>query len=404
MSASAKVVLYTSKTLSNGEHPIMIRIIKDRKPAYISTGKSSPQKLWDFKNNLPKAKHPLKRELDILLPKKLSEANKTILNFENEEKYFSGEVVRSKLKKTFSRVSVFKYFETEIERLEKANRIGYADVFKNTKKALVNFRKGKDFLFVDVNVKFLTDLEIWFSERGVTGNSISVFMRTLRKLMNNAINEGYCPQEVYPFKSYNISKLHTQTSKRALTKEQMKEILEVEVQKDSRLFHSKNYFVFSYYCRGMNFSDMAFLKWSNINGKRISYVRVKTGVHYNMEILPPALEILNYYKEHYFQSQTGFVFPILNEFHVTARSMSYRIDKVLSQTNRHLKELAKLAGLDVHLTTYVARHSYATVLKRSGVSTSIISEGLGHTTEKTTQIYLDSFENETLDEANKALL
>jgi hypothetical protein len=107
MSASTKVILYTSKTLSNGEHPIMLRIIKDRKPTYISTGKSCSKAMWDFKTNLPKSKHPLKRELDILIPKKLSEANKTILNFENDEKYFSGEVVKNKLKKSFSKIAEY---------------------------------------------------------------------------------------------------------------------------------------------------------------------------------------------------------------------------------------------------------------------------------------------------------
>jgi integrase len=402
--ASAKILLYTSKILSNGEHPIMMRIIKDRKPKYVATGKSCSKELWDHKTNRPKSRHPYKRELDILINTKLKEADKTILGYESDEKYFSSEVIKNKLKKNFSKITVFQCYDLEIDKLEKASRIGYANVFKDSKRALVNFRKGKDLMFVDITVRFLNDFEAWFSEKGVAGNSISVYMRALRKIMNSAISEGYCPPEVYPFKAYNISKLNTATDKRAITKEQIKKIIEVEVKEDSRLFHSKSYFLFSFYNMGMNFTDMAFLKWTDIREDRLYYKRAKTRLNYNIKLLLPALEILKYYKENYSSSLSNFVFPILNESHATAKSISYRIEKVLRHTNSDLKEIGKVAGLEVPLTTYVARHSWATILKRAGTKTSVISEGLGHTTEKTTQIYLDSFENETLDEANKALL
>lgn len=404
MNTSTKVLLYTSKTLSNGEHPIMLRIIKDRKPIYKSIGLSCSKTFWDFETNLPKKKHPLKLELDILISKKVNETNRAILNLENEGKYFSVDMVKNKLNKAFSKITVFQFFDTEINCLTKANRIGYANVFKDSKRALMKFRAGKDLTFADINVKFLNDFENWHAERGVATNSISVYLRPLRTLMNKAIAEGYCPAEIYPFKAYIISKLHTETFKRALTREQIRKLSEVKVKDDSKLFHSKNYFLFSYYVMGMNFSDMAFLKWSNIREERLHYERVKTGGNHNVKLLPPAVEILNYYKENYLQSQKDFVFPILNESHSTSQSVNNRIKKVLKQTNSDLKEIARLAKVDFHLTTYVARHSWATILKRSGISTSVISEGLGHTTEKTTQIYLDSFENETLDDANQVLL
>jgi integrase len=276
-------------------------------------------------------------------------------------------------------------------------------VFKFTKTALTKFRNGRDFLFADVTVKFLNDFEAWFAQRGVTGNSISVYMRTLRKLMNSAINEGGLAPEIYPFKSYKISNLSSDTVKRAITKEQIKKIMEVRVPEESSLIHSQKFFSFSYYVMGMNFTDMAFLKWKDIREGRVYYRRVKTGLNYNVKLLLPAIDILDYYKASV-PFETEFVFPILNETHASAKSKNYRIKKILKRTNYDLKEIAKLAGLDVALTTYVARHSWATILKKNGFSTSVISEGLGHTTEKTTQIYLDSFENETLDHANRSLL
>jgi integrase len=118
----------------------------------------------------------------------------------------------------------------------------------------------------------------------------------------------------------------------------------------------------------------------------------------------PAIDILKYYKKTYYDGEDSYVFPILNSTHKTAKSIDYRIDRMLKIVNKDLKEIATLAKIDEILTTYVARHSYATIMKRSGVSTSIISEALGHESEKTTQIYLDTFESKVLDEASMAIL
>jgi len=153
---------------------------------------------------------------------------------------------------------------------------------------------------------------------------------------------------------------------------------------------------------GMNFSDIAKLEWSNIDNDRVYYTRSKTGKNYNVKLLPPAIEILDHYRA---IKTDKYVFPILNEnIHKTAISIDNRIEKLNKQTNSDLKEIGKEKKIQLNLTTYVARHSWATILKRSGASTTQISEGLGHDTEKTTQTYLDSFENETLDKVNEMLM
>ena len=129
---------------------------------------------------------------------------------------------------------------------------------------------------------------------------------------------------------------------------------------------------------------------------------MKTGKEYNIKILPPALEILNYYLKN---QSSDYIFPILSNLkHISAQQQKDRIKKVTKKINKDLKEIATLCDIGINLTTYVARHSWATILKKSGVSTSIISEAMKHDTEKTTQIYLDSFENDIIDEANMRLL
>jgi integrase len=153
----------------------------------------------------------------------------------------------------------------------------------------------------------------------------------------------------------------------------------------------------------MNFTDIAFLKWKDILDNRLIYTRRKTNEKFNIQLLEPAVKILEYYKATG-QSKNDYVFPLLSTDHITPQTIFNRKVKMLREINKNLKAVGKLAGIKSELTTYVARHSYATILKKSGVSTSLISEALGHDCEKTTQIYLDSFGNSTLDEVSKVIL
>lgn len=227
-------------------------------------------------------------------------------------------------------------------------------------------------------------------------------MRTIRSIYNKAIAEGHAREAEYPFKTYKLTKLNTKTKKRALTKDQVKKIADHKLEIGSKLWMARSIFLFSYYCRGINFIDMAQLKWGNIQDGRLHYTRAKTGHQFNIALLPPALEILDYYRKN--QDGSGFIFPILGAYHDTEQKVKNRVKKIMKEVNSNLRTVASKVEIDFNVTTYVARHSYATVLKRQNVSTSQISEALGHSSEKITQVYLDSFENTVLDEADKFLL
>ena len=159
---------------------------------------------------------------------------------------------------------------------------------------------------------------------------------------------------------------------------------------------ARDIFLFSFYMRGMSFKDIAFLRVANIVGDRIYYSRQKTGQKLNIKLTDRAMEIIRKYNN--LTDRKAFIFPIIlfpgkNEF--SQYKNSYR------KINRRLKTVGSILGSRVPLTTYVARHSWASIAKRSGIPISVISEGLGHDSEKTTQIYLDSFENNVLDAANE---
>lgn len=400
---SIKVVLYTSKILKNGEHPIMLRVIKNRKSKYISVGHSCEIKLWDVKNERPRKSHPHKRLLDILIETKIQEAQKNLLDMEIKQKHFSIESVTKKIRNDIPTKNVFEFIDSIVAQKKLEKKLGTSGVYKQTKAMLQSFTKSDTLLFSDITPSFLNKYESFFRMKGTKEISISYYMRTLRAVCNKAITDGFCPKDFYPFNEYSIGKLSTKTVKRAITKEDIKKIIALVIPKTSRLYHSKNYFLFSYYTMGTNFNDICTLKWDNIHKNRLKYIRAKTNKPYDVGLLEPAIDILNFYKKKY-RDESGYVFPILNSFHDSPQRIKNRINKILKQTNEDLKEIAKLANINVNLTTYVARHTYATVLKHSGVSTSIISEALGHDSEKTTQIYLDTFENKVLDDANKNLL
>ena len=149
----------------------------------------------------------------------------------------------------------------------------------------------------------------------------------------------------------------------------------------------------------MNFADIMLLKHTNINNGKITYTRKKTGVKLNLKVLPQAQVVLEKY-----QTDTCYVFPILLRDDYTAAQIENRKKKVLRRYNKDLKDLAKLAGItSENLTSYVARHTYATLLKFSGISTDIISQSMGHSSVLVTANYLKEFGNEMIDQANDVL-
>lgn len=401
---STKLLLYKGKTLKNGEHPIVIQIIKDRKRKCISLGYSSINTLW-VKGELIRG-YPNFKKVNHLLQKKKTELDDLIVDFATSGKSYSLEELESKFLGSVKKTTVFSYCQDVIDRLMKSNKVGNAYVYKDLLRTLKKFRNDKDLEFSDINYYFLIKYEENFLQSGMSENSISVYMRTLRALINKAIKEEFCKAEDYAFNKYKISKLSTRTQKRAITKEEMMKIINFDVLPGSSKWHSKNYFLFSFYTIGMNLHDMALLKWSDILYDRIHYIRAKTGRHYDIKVQPRISEILKVYCQNN-ENTTDYIFPILNNsVHKTAQSIKERIKKVTKRVNKDLKDISELVGIKAthSITHYVARNSWASIQKQNGTGISVISESMGHDSEKTTQIYLQSFVNEILDEANSNLI
>lgn len=404
MNASISVVCYKSKTLANGENPLLLQVSKDGKRKYRSIGLSVNQKFWDFQKNRPKPNCPNGEYIQQIILNKISELQKQVLNFGADDKDFTvGNLINGGNRKIIES-KVGEFFKLLISDFEKEGNVGNRRAHKGTLNSIKTFSKGNlNFTFSDVDVDWLTRYEKWQRSRNNKDTSIGVRFRTLRSVYNKAIKANVANKKNYPFNEFKVSKFNKQTTKRSISKSDILKIMNLDLsqQSESQQF-SRDIFIFSYLCGGINFTDIANLKADNIVANRLQYIRQKTGKKISLIITQPAIDLLNRYQ---INGSFNYLFPILDsERHKTAVQKENRIHKILIRVNKDLKLIAELAKIDFNLSTYVARHSFATVLKKSGVNVALISEALGHSDLATTQIYLDSFENEQVDAALRNLL
>ena len=402
MNASVSVVYYKNKTLSNGEHPLMLRITKDRKSKYQSLGISIPPQFWDFEKNQPKRNCPNKDAILRLITEKTKEYQEQLIELKIENKDLTAKSIVEKVTKPTKRKTVGELFIERIQELKDAKRLGYAESYETVYHSLLNFNGHLDIYFSEIDKEWLQKYEAWLRNIGNKENTIGIRFRTLRAVYNIAMEKQFVKPECYPFRSYKVSKLHQDTAKRALTKNDVLEIINYQAQSKKCRYRqlTVDLFAFSYFMGGINFKDIAFLKEDNIIDNRLSYIRRKTKQLITLPLQAQAIEIINKYKS----ANNPYLFPILSSQPLTESQQRNRIRQVAKSINRNLKAIGEELNLPIDLTTYVARHSFATVLKRSGVNTSIICEAMGHSSEKVTQIYLDSFENEQVDAAMSNLL
>ena len=406
MNATVNVLCYKSKTLLNGEHPLMLCVTKNRKRKYQSLGISINPKFWDFERNRPKPNAPNKELILKIILEKEAEFQKQILEFQSDKKDYTATTLLASKKDNIKTKSVSDFYTEIVENLKSIGKTGNAKIYHDTHNSLKRFNNGKqlDIPFSDIDVAWLNNYEQFLRGNKCNDVSISTFFRTLRGAYNRAIKAKIVKQEFYPFNEFKISKFDTTTEKRAISKSDVMQIINADLTNSSDYMRlSQDLFTFSYLCGGINFVDMANLTQTNITDNRIIYTRQKTGKKINVPLNETMQNIVNKYIID--KNTTDYIFPILDkETHKTEQQKYNRRHKVLAHINTNLKTIAKDLKIDTNLTSYVARHSFATTLKRSGVATSIISETLGHSSEKTTQIYLDSFENTQIDDAMKNLL
>ena len=397
-------IIKRTKRLRDNSSPIALRITKDRRKKIISLGFSCQDNEWNDRKSQFKKNHENYIQRNALLDKFKSKASAIIDSYKSEDVDFTLNQFEERFRGDYKRksVSVFDFFDYKVTLLNEAGRTGSAKAYKDSGDAIFKFCSRRSLKFQEINVHFLDSFESHLRARGNVDGGIAVRMRQLRALYNDAISKNVVKESFYPFKKYKIAKLKGKSIKRALTRDEIQKIFEFDISEHPTLAHSKNYFLFSYFTRGMNFVDMMNLTWDNIHDDSITYIRSKTKGRFSIKILKPVKEILNVYSN--YQTTTNYVFPILLKENLTPIQIQNRKSKTLKKFNKDLKQIATLVGIDKKLTSYVARHSFATNLKQLGVSTDIISESMGHQNINITNAYLKEFDSDVINEANEKLL
>ena len=396
-----KVILDDRRQKEDEVYPIVVRITHNRKNTSMTTGIRVSKSLWDANLNLVSVKHPNFQLLNKSITDAFLKVQKVVLQLENEDS-FSFENLKERLEndgrpKAVVKISYFNDFAQQlIEATYAANKAGTAMAYQVAAKRMMAFANNPKLKFTDINYTFLEAFRQQLVKDGLKPNAISTYFRSCRAIYNKAIKAKLVDRSYYAF--IDVTVKTERTAKRAITWIELKKIFHHQLKPGTQKFHNRNYFILSFTLRGISFSDLAYLTTSNIIKGRLIYQRKKTGQVLNIKLLPLAEQILNYYKGH----NSRFLLPILPVTIVegTIEARKLIMDRVKT-ANKYLNQVATDCGVDTHITTYVIRHTWATCAKRLGYSNELIAESLGHEYgNKVTNIYLDNFEQDVIDECN----
>ena len=290
--------------------------------------------------------------------------------------------------------SLFNFMESIIAKLKQNGKVRTSETYKSTLNSFKKFREDEDIMLDCLTSEIMEAYEAWQHKRGVAPNTISFYTRILRAVYNRAVEDDIIENR-NPFR-----KVYTgvdKTVKRALPLPVIKKIKALDLSLNASLDFARDMFLISFYLRGMSFIDMAFLKKTDLKNGYVTYRRRKTGQQLIIEWTKEMQMILDKYPE----NESDYLLPIIrnpgtNE-RCTYRNVGYNI-------NHNLKTIAGMVGVTIPLTLYVARHSWASAAKAKGIPLSVISEGMGHDSETTTQIYLASLDTSVVDKANSLIL
>jgi integrase len=293
---------------------------------------------------------------------------------------------------------VYQYYTNTVERKRQAGKVGTASNYQTSMQSLKGFSPKLNFR--DVTVEFLKDYEKYLLAKGKSITTVGIYLRPLRAILNEAIAEGIISMEThYPFGKRKYQIPSGKNIKKALYKEEIGKIYHYKAIPGSWWERARDFFILSYLCNGINIKDIALLKYENIDGDFIRFSRAKTqstnrsgSKPISIYISPEIMTIIDRWKTPNNQPD-DFLFDILKPGLTPDRERSL-IQQFTKMVNRYIKLVAASVGIDKPVTTYYARHSFATVLRRDGTSTELISESLGHSNIKTTASYLDSFDDE----------
>ena len=389
-------IKFRPSSVEGKEGCIYIQIIHNRVVRQLNTDYRIFASEWDEKSETVMANGDRTNIVNAIkerLTWDLARLKKVISQLETEQSRYTADDVITGYHKLTKEVSLFSFWHNAIAQLKQLGKIRTSETYTATLNSFMAFRDEQDVPLDGISSDMMLLYEAHLKARGVRMNTISFYMRIFRAVYNRAVEKGLTAQN-NPFR--HVYTGVDKTVKRAIPIKAIKEMKELDLAMNSALDFARDMFLFSFYTRGMSFVDMAYLKNSDLKNGILTYRRRKTGQELSIKWEKCMAEIIAKYPE----NKTGFLLPIIKEQGDERR----QYDNALHLVNYRLKELSTMLKLQRPLTMYVARHSWASAAKSKNVPLSVISEGMGHDSEATTQIYLASLETSVVDKANKMIL
>jgi integrase/recombinase XerD len=390
-----------------GTYPVAIQFYFDRKRVFVGTGIIlTPEDFEIVSKGSPRVKEL--KAIKAQLEKAIHKAN-TIID------ELKGKFTLTRAKNLFfdtnyqtDKNSVYTAFDAYIKSLEINGQIKTSDSYKTAKNSLQSFETV--LTFSQITPEFLERYEDWLvSENGKSITTLGIYLRNLRTIINRALDAELIFQKSYPFGKGKYVIPTGRNVKKALTIDHIRAIRDYFTVPGSPSDRAKDFFLFSYLSNGINFKDIAKLKNENIKGDQIHFVRAKT-IRTRRDYTPiktslraETLEIIEKWRNPD-RSPQAYLFTVLSKG-LTAKQETRRVQDFVKNTNSKLISIGEALKLPLKLTTYVARHSFATIaINKGGAPIEYISEALGHSTLNTTRNYIDSFEDKRIKQITDSLL
>ncbi len=414
--ASYKFILTEWNERNNGDFSVSLRITKDRRSKYIRTGMVASEKQWDATQcrYVCSAKVCKKYKLHNATLNSLEvRIEEVIRDFESKRIDWTLNQFEDAFLNRASKGKAKDYFERLIATLKETGHHGNASCYAATLHMLeLSDGKFENKIFAELDIKFIKAFDIYMQKRGCSGNTRKYYFKALRACINKAIQDGEATESTYPFGKggFNISSLEEETAKRYLPTESLNKMKD-SVSDNPILERARRIFLFSYYCYGISFIDVAMLTKANIirhdSGNYIVYKRNKTreakkAKPIQIKITETLQELLDWFRDNSILIG-DYLVPIVSRDY-TGEQLYEHIRNRFVTNNKHLKLLAKELDItDLKLTSYVSRHTMAMTLQNNQIPREVISQILGHSDLMTTNTYLDSFGSSVIDEAAKVL-
>ncbi len=396
--ASIKVKFRPS-TVADHEGTIYYQIIHERKVRQLLSDYKVFPTEWDESRSMVTTSPKSERKAFILSIRErirwdVERLNKIDKKLDANGLTYTADDVIDEFNRYANEYSLFNFMESIIVKLKQNGKVRTSETYKSALSSFKKFRQDEDIMLDCLSSEIMEAYEAWHKGRGVAPNTISFYTRILRAVYNRAVEDDIIENR-NPFK--HVYTGVDKTVKRALPLPVVKKIKALDLSLNASLDYARDMFLMSFYLRGMSFIDMAFLKKSDLKNGYVTYRRRKTGQQLIIEWTKEMQMIIDKYLE----NATDYLLPIIRNLgtneRCTYRNMGYNI-------NHNLKKIAKMVGVQIPLTLYVARHSWASAAKAKGIPLSVISEGMGHDSEATTQIYLASLDTSVVDRANSLIL